>query len=111
MGIIDENAFLARFASRPDLQRRAILAFIAQAPGLLDHLREAMAGEDPQTVSRAAHKIKGSVSYFCAPSVLNIAASLQNAGDQNQMVEALQPLADELAAKVRQLVSALEGMT
>jgi two-component system, sensor histidine kinase and response regulator len=51
---------------------------VGEIPELLAAIRGAVTGEDPQTLRRAAHTLKGSVRYFGACRVTELAARLES---------------------------------
>jgi two-component system, sensor histidine kinase and response regulator len=77
---------------------------IAEIPELLASIRGAVTGEDCQTLRRAAHTLRGSVRYFGARRVTDLAARLEslaqveNLHAAREILPALGDASDELIA-------------
>ena len=74
--------------------------------GLVDQISAAAASGDTETVSRAAHTIKGMVSNFCAPTAQEAALAVEKAvkgGDLSTLPAAVTTLRND----VEELISGL----
>ncbi len=89
--------------------------FIEESPGQLETLRLAVEGQDGKLISRAAHKLKGSASPFCAAKLSMAAQTIESTGESGQLANA----ADEyhrceiechrLLAALKEMVSHVEA--
>lgn len=92
-------------SANPALLERLRVAFARQTPELIDAMQEAIAGEDAETLSRLAHKLKGSLSYFqsAATEVARQVEAAARAGDlaaARALMPALQTEIDAIAARL-----------
>ena len=80
----------------PDIVREVLTVFLADAPGRVDTMREALARGDAASVERAAHALKGAAASIGAAALqiscreleeIGKAAALGNAPDLFNRVE------------------------
>ena len=106
---LDREEALARMGGDAELLRETAGIFLEEVPGLLAGIRSAIARADGQTLHRAAHTLKGSVSLFGAAAVAARALALERMGREEDFTHAAgacAALEDELA----RLAPALAGL-
>ena len=59
----------------------------ADGPKLLGEIRDAIAANDAETVSRSAHTLKSMVGNFCAPPAHEAALKVEMAGRDGDLAE------------------------
>lgn len=62
--------------------------FLADLPGFLEEIQDAVAQKDPGKLTEAAHKLKGTLKYLAAEPAAQAALALESAG-RNQDLENL----------------------
>jgi two-component system, sensor histidine kinase and response regulator len=86
----------------PEIVDQLVSLFVEGTPPLLEELREAAAGGDPQAVRRAAHKLKGSCQNIGATWMATLAREAETAApaavDMTQLDEAFAATRDALLA-------------
>jgi HPt (histidine-containing phosphotransfer) domain-containing protein len=75
--------------------------FLADAPGMLADVAAAVGRRDAPDVSRAAHRLKGSILTFSAPAAAAAALSLETAGRDGNLTTADTDLAALTTAMAR----------
>jgi CheY-like chemotaxis protein len=100
--ILDEATLLSRFEGEPELLKDVVRLFLEDCPKLFNGIRGAAERGDASGMERAAHKLKGSVANFAAPSVYDAALRLEVMGRNGQFDQAFEAL--------EQLESALEEL-
>jgi len=80
--------------------------FVEHGPKELAEIKAAMDACDADAVVRSAHRLKGSVVQFCAPTVLEAAIALERMGRAGDVSSAA-PVCAELESRLFQLVAAL----
>jgi CheY-like chemotaxis protein/HPt (histidine-containing phosphotransfer) domain-containing protein len=83
--VIDERALLERLNGDRRLLGELIGVFEADCARLLDAVRAAVQAGDAAALQRAAHKLKGSVANFSAPSAVDAALRLETLGRQRHL--------------------------
>jgi CheY-like chemotaxis protein len=79
--VIDLEQFQKfRAAMGADFIGEVLAAFTAEAPALLQQLRQALAGNDPETFRRAAHTLKSNAAAFGAVTLAALARELEQIG-------------------------------
>lgn len=94
------------------LLRDIVEAFVEEEPLRIAEIRRAIAEEDYELLTRAAHTIKGAMRYFGATEVFERAYVLEKLGAARSLEgadEALQKLQQELARLMSLLVDYLAG--
>jgi CheY-like chemotaxis protein len=104
--IWDQDAALARVDGDRKLFLDVVEIFREEGPKLLSKLQEAVAKGDCEAAERAAHSIKGEVSYFAAPLAVTAAKKIEDAARAQQLDLCRTTLA-ELEKYVEQLTAAL----
>jgi two-component system, sensor histidine kinase and response regulator len=79
---------LERLGGDEDLLRELCQIFLVESPNLLQKLREAIAGADPEAVMRAAHSLKGELGYLGAPGAAQAARELEDMGHEKNLSRA-----------------------
>ncbi|MGO8791375.1 MAG: response regulator [Terriglobia bacterium] len=100
--VLDEATLLSRFEGEPELLKDVVRLFLEDCPKLFDDIRGAVERSDAPGIERAAHKLKGSVANFAAPTVYDAALRLEVMGRDGNLEQA--------AAALGQLESALEEL-
>ncbi|HVK37073.1 MAG TPA: response regulator [Candidatus Kapabacteria bacterium] len=104
--IFDAATTRSRFGGDEALVRDVLGALLESAPQMLRDARTALDGRDATALARAAHTLKGSVSYVEAPSVLEHARQLEQAARAElwdaceQELDAVERLAGALLGEV-----------
>lgn len=83
---------LERIGGDEELLRELCQIFLGEYPKLLDKVREAIAAGNADAVQRAAHSLKGEVSYLGAPSATEIARLLEDMGRAKDLSRAPETL-------------------
>ncbi|HYH64816.1 MAG TPA: PAS domain S-box protein [Urbifossiella sp.] len=109
---LDRRAALKQLGGDEELFAEIAVLYVADAPGLMDSIRDGVAAGDALTVKRAAHTLKGSSGCVGGTHVAAAAARLEAlgaAGDLSDAASSVETLSSELA----RLLSALaaEGVT
>jgi CheY-like chemotaxis protein/HPt (histidine-containing phosphotransfer) domain-containing protein len=81
---------------------------VKEIPELLASIRAAVTGGDPQSLRRAAHTLKGSVRYFGAVRVIDLAARLENLA-RTENLHAAREVLPALGDASDQLLASLSG--
>ncbi len=103
---LDVPALRARVESDLDLLEEMIKLFFSRSPALLAEIETAVRQRDCQTVSRAAHCLKGALLNMCAGPCSHAAIKLEQAGrkgDLAQVNESFQTLRAELQRLLSEL--------
>jgi two-component system sensor histidine kinase/response regulator len=74
---VDWISALANMGGDEQLLREIVDIFLAEAPGLLHEIQQAISDGDAKRLQRAAHTLKGSLAYFAAQSAYEIALDLE----------------------------------
>ncbi|MCC6197655.1 MAG: Hpt domain-containing protein [Burkholderiales bacterium] len=78
---IDDPTFAAlRDTTGDEFVRELVDTFLAEAPGMFDDLREALARSDAERFRRAAHSLKSNGNTFGALTFGGLARDLEMAG-------------------------------
>lgn len=92
--IVDLSALVARADGDPALAGELIEIFLEDYPQLLDRIRQAIDKNDSVALERAAHTMKGAISYFSNGAAAHAALRLQQMGDAGDFREARTSFAD-----------------
>lgn len=103
---LDET--LRRVAGDTDLLAELVGVFLSDAPAMLADVTAAVAAGDAAAVSRAAHRLKGSILTFSAPDAAAAARGLEQSGRACDLRTAQADL-ERLVAEVDRLRAALES--
>lgn len=102
----DAEAALARVDGDRALFLDVVNIFRQEGPKLLKKLEEALAAADEEGAQRAAHSIKGEVSYFAAPAAVEAAKKIEYAARDHNL-ELCRATLPELQKHLEQLTVAL----
>ncbi len=98
-----------------ELFRDVIEIFRQEGPKLLEKLEAALAAGDSEGAQRAAHSIKGEVSYFAAPKAVEAAKTIEYAARDHDLAKCqaklpeLQQRLGELSAVLQQMQQEVSG--
>ncbi len=104
--VLDREAFLRRMMGDEDFARTVATRFLEDLPGLLAALKERMAQQDPASVAKQAHTIKGAAANVGGDALKNIAFAVEKAGKAGDLAEAVAYL-PELELQTARLQEAL----
>ncbi len=76
----EPTAILAELEGDREFVVKLIECFLNQYPKILSDIRESLRRGDSTLLERSAHKLKGSVSHFGAPSAYEAARRLEEIG-------------------------------
>ena len=110
--VLDWNLALGICYNDPALLRDIVEAFVEECPQRVNEIRQGIAEQNLELLSRAAHTIKGAMRYFGATDVFERAYDLEKMGPRRSLEgaeEALQKLQQELARLMPHLVDYLAG--
>ncbi|MGH7490480.1 MAG: Hpt domain-containing protein [bacterium] len=85
---------LERLDGDEDLLRELCGIFLEESPKLMQKLHQALADGDAEAVMRAAHSLKGEVSYLGAKGASQAARQLEEMGREKNLSQALETLAE-----------------
>ncbi|MBV8774013.1 MAG: response regulator [Deltaproteobacteria bacterium] len=108
--VFDREALLRRVADDQELLQEIVELFLAEAPELMQAIRESVERGVPSSLERSAHALKGSVANFGAKSAYEVALKLEHMGHDGDLTRVREMLA-ELEAKVGRLTSALTAFS
>ncbi len=108
-GVIDSDELWIRVEGDRDLLCELIDALQGETTPLSEAITDAVKKNDPAHLERAAHKLKGAVAVFGAPSVVATAQTLESMGREGNLQAAEQVL-QRLAAQLIELQAALSEL-
>jgi len=88
-----KSEVLDRLGEDEDLLREMCGIFLSESASLLQKLRQAVTQNDAQAIMRAAHSLKGEVSYLSAPAAIEAARRLEDIGHEQDISRAPEALA------------------
>ncbi len=97
----DKAAALDRVEGDEELLQDICRIFLEESPQLMTRLQQAVAQDDPEAVSRAAHSLKGESGYLGAANVSQAARQLETMGRDHELSQApavLERLQKEMAS-------------
>ena len=100
---IDRAEALMRVEGDGELMASLVDIFFVEVGPMMASIRAAVASSDAEKLEKAAHRLKGSVSIFCAHTVTQAALELEKMGRGGNLATA-----GETFARVEQLMTALE---
>jgi HPt (histidine-containing phosphotransfer) domain-containing protein len=106
LSIVDEQGLLDRVDGSRELLREVVELFLGSCPRQREELRAALARGESDEVARIAHTIKGSVAFFAAGPVVEIARRLEGMGRRGELAGA-EAIGAELDATLERLTGAL----
>lgn len=86
--LFDREAALARVGDDEELLSELVKIFLDDYPNSLSAIDEAVAKQDPPTLERAAHTLKGAVANFGAEAVVKEAFALERQGRSGDLSHA-----------------------
>jgi PAS domain S-box-containing protein len=106
---VDPDAALARVEGDRELLHEIIGLFLGEAPERMGEIRAAISDRNGNALERAAHSLKGSVSYFGAPRAYGAALRLESIGRDGDWadVEAAGKELEQALALVTQALTTL----
>jgi PAS domain S-box-containing protein len=104
----DPEAILSAVEGDRELLKEVLMLYFEDAPHLLDDVRAAVAGDNPEALERAAHTLKGSVGNFGAQAAVEAALRVEMIGRRHALGEAPSALA-ELEHEIARLTTALSA--
>ncbi|MCO6453823.1 MAG: Hpt domain-containing protein, partial [Pirellulaceae bacterium] len=104
------RAALAALGGKEDLCRQLAQFAIEEAPDLMRQIEQSLAERDAITLERAAHKLRGSVRYFQAERVAELAGGLESRA-RRQDFEPCGELVEQLKPAMERLLSVLVDYT
>ena len=104
---MDVQDALSRLGDDRELLSAIIEIFLEDYPALLDKIRRAVMGNDPPTLQRAAHNLKGLAVTLSAGDVAAAASRLEHMGSSNCLSDAAAAVA-ELESHLNDLNSAAQ---
>ena len=84
-GGLDRAAVLARLDGDEELLAELAGLFIQESPKLLAAIQQAIERDDPKSLERAAHALKGSVGNFVVPTAIKAAQTLETMGREGNL--------------------------
>ncbi|MGA2263321.1 MAG: Hpt domain-containing protein [Acidobacteriota bacterium] len=106
---IDTSVVLARVGSDKVLLRELAGIFLQECPKTLSEMRDAITGEDCNSLMRTAHTLKGRAAFFGADPVCKLALRLERMGRTHRLADSQKAWA-ALEAEIGQLKSALTAL-
>jgi CheY-like chemotaxis protein len=107
--VLDESALEVLINGDQEFLAELVTIFLADYPGLLASVREAIAAGDAQGLCKSAHALKGSVANFSAKGAMHAALRLEVMGRNNELKDAAEACAT-LDAELKRLQKTLETM-
>jgi HPt (histidine-containing phosphotransfer) domain-containing protein len=104
--VFDLDEALARVDHDADIFQTMAELFVEQGPQDLAAAQAALAARDAAAVARSAHRLKGAVLQFCAPSVLELTKRLEELGKAGDL-ESASDVCDRLETDLVRLCEAL----
>jgi HPt (histidine-containing phosphotransfer) domain-containing protein len=104
--LFDETELLERIDNDWDFFSETVQMLAADAPGLLQQVRDAAARQNAAALTHAAHTLKGMISNFCAPVPQEsafIVEKIGRNGDLSNVAPAIEELAKQLSALIADL--------
>ncbi len=92
---------LARLEGDEGLLQELCQIFLRESPNLVERIRNAILESDSRRAERAAHSLRGELSYLCAPGAVRTAERLEEmarGNDLSRAAETLSTLEQQLAA-------------
>lgn len=108
--IFDLPAAMERVDGDADLFRTMAELFVEQGPQDLAEAQAALAAGDAAAVARSAHRLKGAVLQFCAPTVFALTKRLEELGKAGDLNSAPAVCA-QLHTELLRLCAALRPIT
>jgi len=107
--LVNKAELLSRLDGDAQLLGELIEVFLADSGSLLQQVSDAVAGQDPVALERAAHKLSGVVSIFGSRPAMQSAVALETMGRNRHLPHAEEVLA-QLKGQMEALAEALGGL-
>jgi CheY-like chemotaxis protein/HPt (histidine-containing phosphotransfer) domain-containing protein len=107
--VVNKAELLSRLDGDAQLLGELIEVFLADSGSLLQQVSDAVAGQDPVALERAAHKLSGTVSIFGSRPAIESALALETMGRNRHLPHAGEVLA-QLKGQMEALEEALGGL-
>ena len=101
---------LDRLGGDQELLEELCQIFLKESPKLMDRLRQGMTNGDAEAVQRAAHSLKGEVSYLSAAGATQAARRLEDLGHESNL-SAVSEAVRVMERELDQLRQAIEDDT
>ena len=99
---------LKAVSGKPSLLRTIVEAALADIPSVMAAISAGVAADDPVKARLAAHNLRGSVRYFGAKQVVQLAQIIETMGDEEDLTGAARLVA-VLEDEVKRLVVSLSN--
>ena len=109
MKIWDREETFSRAEGDTSLIQEVTTLFLRDLDTLLPEIEKAVSAGDAKALEQAAHRLKGSASFFEAHEVVESAQSLENRGEAGDLREAAKEFSD-LKARAERLRGALSSL-
>lgn len=106
----DRREFVESMGGDEDFAGELLKVFLAECPGLLASVRQAVAQADGPAVYRSAHSLKGAVGHFTTGRPYAAALNLEQAGRSGDLTQARELLA-AIEREFAGLLASMTGMT
>ena len=111
--MLNLEELLLAFDNNVDFVKELLTIYLTQSsPKLLSHIAQAIQGQNPQLLKRAAHRLKGASGIIGAKQISMIASTLEQMGSQQTFIgayEMLQSLEQRLEALKKYVEKAIES--
>jgi HPt (histidine-containing phosphotransfer) domain-containing protein len=104
--VFDYNEALRRVDQDLEIFHTLVELFVEHGPKDCAAIKAALEAHDPAAVAHYAHRLKGSVMQFCAPTVLEAAVALETMGKVGDLASA-GPTCAALETNLFRLIEAL----
>lgn len=106
---LNKEAILERLGGNHQLFETICNSFLKLLPSQLGVIQEAVSNKDGDTLSRAAHRLKGSVAYFDSGAVTSTIVEIESLCKQPTFDDArARHLFERLASLLQELIKELE---
>lgn len=105
----DPVSLWARVGQDPELLSELVGIFAEEGPILLRQITLALESNDPLSLRKASHKLKGSVLQFSAGHAIEIAAKLEHLGRKHSVAGGRE-LTQDLEVEIGWLIRTLKTM-
>lgn len=93
---------LSRLGNDKALLTHIVKIFLSELPAYLDELYQASISREPQTIAKAAHRLKGACATIGIESGAKLALTLEKAGKNAESIEELIKLSENLKDHMNQ---------
>lgn len=107
--IFNRVEMLERLGDDTEMLSDLIDLFLGECPKMLQGVREAIEREDPSTIERTGHALKGACLNLSASQAAAVASKIETAGREGELGETrelLEQLSDELSLLSEALTAA-----